>query len=82
MDCNDIGLGQSIGDTTSTCQIFLGTVARNRIYFPVDVEFWNKVTDEQKKNAWDYINNFFEVMARYIYVFREEIKGMEDHVEE
>lgn len=33
VDYNDIGLAQPIGDTKSTWQNFLGTNARNEIYF-------------------------------------------------
>lgn len=64
VDYNDIGLWQPIGNATSTWQNFLGTVTRNGIYFSIDIESWNKVTGEQKRDARDYINKFFEILPK------------------
>lgn len=49
VDSKEIGLGQPIRDATSTWQNFLGTVTRNKVYFPIDMGSWNKETDEQKR---------------------------------
>lgn len=46
-------LGQSIGDTNSEMQSYVGVVVRSTV--PIEIENWRSVSTELKEKVWDQI---------------------------
>ncbi|XP_028556439.1 uncharacterized protein LOC114581140 [Dendrobium catenatum] len=57
--------GQPIGQNKSLFIEFLGTIARNGKYTPIDIKSWDKMLKSFKKNMLEVVQEKFEIPRSY-----------------